>query len=122
MTRALVVDDEYAIVEALEALLTDEGYAVVVAKDGVEGLEKLRHERPDFALIDLMMPVMSGEEMLEKMRAEPSFPTCPVILMSAARREDLVATLGVAAFLRKPFGIDELLATIEHVLDGKPAG
>ena len=116
MTRVLVVDDEDAIGEALEALLTDEGYTVVAAKDGVEGLETVRAQRPDFCLRDLMMPVMSGDQLLEKLAHDSTIPRCPIILMSAARRDDLVGNGGAAAFLRKPFGIQELLDTIARVL------
>jgi CheY-like chemotaxis protein len=119
MSRILVVDDEYAIVEALEALLTDEGYAVVVAKDGREGLQKVKEEKPDICLIDLMMPVMSGDKMLEDMRADPAIPRTRIILMSAARRGDLAEQLGADAFLRKPFSIEELLTTIEAVMKKK---
>jgi CheY-like chemotaxis protein len=111
MTRLLVVDDETAIVEALQDILAVEGYEVVVAFNGQEGLRCLSELRPDLVLLDLMMPVMDGREMLQRIRADPALKDLPVVVMSAGRiaeeeRRAASATLG------KPFELEALLETI----------
>lgn len=115
MKRILVVDDEYAIVEALEALLTDEGYEVVVAGNGREALLRVRERAPQLILIDDMMPLMGGRETIAALRSEPAFDGVPVILMSAARVEP-PPHLRIYRFLRKPFSLQTLLDSIETAL------
>src|SRR5262245_24724606 len=114
MKTILVVDDEYAILDALRAILEDEGYAVLTAADGKEALELLdKGPVPDALLIDVMMPIMDGREVVEVVRKRPATSTVPVILMSAAPRAlARGADLGVAANLQKPFAVDTLLDTL----------
>jgi CheY-like chemotaxis protein len=112
-----LVDDEYAIVEILSAILEDEGYRMTTAANGQEGLERLAEELPDVALIDVMMPKLDGQAMLHAMRADPRFARVPVILMSAAEKFASEMTDGVA-FLHKPFDVHALLAVIDRLLNG----
>ncbi len=109
MKLIVVVDDEYALAEALAGLLEDEGYRVLVAQDGRDGLAQLQDEVPALCFIDLMMPVMGGADMLRAMRADPRLKAVPVVLMTAARRELVPDDLTVQGFLRKPFPIDALI-------------
>jgi CheY-like chemotaxis protein len=111
MKRILVVDDEYAIVEALQALLADEGYEVIVAGNGKEGLARARTDRPALCLVDVMMPVMGGRELAAALRSDPELREIPIILMSAAR-VPVDPGLRVNRVLRKPFALDELLESI----------
>src|SRR5690242_13837415 len=99
MKTILVVDDEYAMVEALSALLADEGYRVVAAANGEEALARLADSSPDLVLLDVMMPRLDGREVLRTMRAEPAFARVAVIMMSAAARPLGKDELGDAVFL-----------------------
>jgi len=120
MKRILVVDDESAIVDALQDILSSEGYEVDTAINGAEGLERLRAKRPDLVLLDLMMPVLDGLGMLERMRAELGPRGLPVVLMSAGRPPPEVKS-SVDHFLEKPFHLDSLIDAVTKLLDGAEA-
>jgi CheY-like chemotaxis protein len=120
MKRLLIVDDEQAIVEALQDILSAEGYDVVTAFNGAEGLQCMADAKPDLVLLDLMMPVMDGREMLRRMREDPALNGVPVVVMSAGRISD-EERKSSARFLAKPFELDALLDTISELLAGGPA-
>jgi CheY-like chemotaxis protein len=114
MTRLLVVDDELAIVDALQDILSSvEGYEVMTAYNGQEGLRSMGETRPDLVLLDLMMPVMDGREMLQRMRADPKFSDIPVVVMSAGRISD-EERRAASATLPKPFELDSLLEAVSR--------
>ena len=117
MATVLVVDDEFGIVDVLEPILTDEGYRVLTACNGKQGLVRLAEERPDVVLLDFMMPILGGAEMLRAMAAEPVHQRIPVIMISSLR-EDVIAEKckGYAAFLHKPFRAAAVLSTVARVL------
>jgi CheY-like chemotaxis protein len=117
MATVLVVDDEFGIVDVLETILTDEGYRVVTACNGKQGLVRLSEEEPDVILLDFMMPILGGDEMLRAMAAEPAYQRIPVIMISSLS-EDVIAERcgGYAAFLHKPFRAAAVLSTVAHVL------
>jgi len=110
----LLVEDEPGIAGLLRDVLEDEGYAVLVATDGVTGLRRVRTERPDLLLSNIQMPQMSGADMVRAIRAESAFDGMPIILMSAA------AALGEGVpsdgFFEKPFQLDTLIATVARLL------
>ena len=114
--KILVVDDDVSIGNMLEEMLKREGYAVLHAYSGTEALLLLRENEPDLALLDLMLPGMSGEEVL------PHLQGIPVIVMSArAEVDDKVDLLlgGAADYVTKPFSGKELLARIAVQLRGR---
>jgi CheY-like chemotaxis protein len=117
MRTVLVVDDEFGIVDVLETILIDEGYRVLTACNGKQGLVRLSAEKPDVVLLDFMMPILGGGEMLRAMAAEPAYQRIPVIMMSSLR-EDVIAEKckGYAAFLHKPFRAAAVLSTVARVL------
>ncbi len=117
MATVLVVDDEFGIVDVLETLLTDEGYRVLTACNGKQGLVKLSEERPDVILLDFMMPILGGGEMLRAMAAEPIYQRIPVIMISSLS-QDVIAEKckGYAAFLHKPFRAAAVLSAVARVL------
>lgn len=119
MNIILVVDDEYAIVDALASILEFEGYSVVTASNGREALERFYEKSPDLVLMDVMMPEMDGREALRAIRNNGKAAT-PVVLMSAGAPEVVANSLDgldPSAFLRKPFEIDELLELIQKLLE-----
>ncbi|QRO02165.1 response regulator [Archangium violaceum] len=116
MRTLLVVDDEVGITDALTDLLGDEGYLVLVAHNGKDGLKRIAEKRPDLLLLDYMMPVMDGRELLLALQADPAYQGLPVILMSAMPRSSIPPDCKPAAFLRKPFELDQLLAEVGRLL------
>jgi CheY-like chemotaxis protein len=118
MPTVLVVDDEFGIVDVLETILADEGYRVLTACNGKQGLVRLSEEKPEVILLDFMMPILSGGEMLRAMAAEPTYRYIPVIIMSSLSEEAVAERCkGYAAFLHKPFRAAAVLSTIGRVLD-----
>jgi CheY-like chemotaxis protein len=117
MPTVLVIDDEFGIVDVLETILVDEGYRVLTACNGKQGLLRLSAEKPDVILLDFMMPILSGGEMLRAMATERDYKHIPVIMMSSLR-EDAVAERceGYSAFLHKPFRAAAVLNTVARVL------
>lgn len=116
MKTVLVVDDEFVIREVLMELLVWEGYTVVTATNGEEGLEQLAGLRPALVLLDFMMPVMDGLDMLQRMRADAALRGIPVILMTAAPASLREEAPLWDVLLPKPFSIDTLREAIAKAL------
>lgn len=116
MKTLLVVDDEVGITEALNDLLSEEGFHVLVAATGKEALARLAEKRPDLILLDYMMPVMDGRDVLNALQCDAAHRHIPVLMMSAMPRSSLPLDCQPTAFLRKPFTIDRLLAEVHRLL------
>ena len=117
MATVLVVDDEFGIVDVVETILADEGYRVLTASNGKQGLVRLSEEKPDVILLDFMMPILGGGDMLRAMAAEPAYQRIPVIMMSSLREEAVAERCkGYAGFLHKPFRVAAVLSTVARVL------
>lgn len=117
--RVLVVEDDPANRALLDALLRREGYDVVVAANGRDGLLAAREEAPDLVLLDIEMPAMNGLDVCRSLRADPATVALPIILLTGrSETRDVVDGLDAGAddFLRKPFERAELLARIRSVL------
>lgn len=122
MRTVLVVDDEFGVAEVLEAILQDEGYRVVTAINGRQGLERAAETQPDLIMLDVMMPIMDGAATLAALRADSRFSHVPVILMSSLDEATASETCrGFQAFLRKPFRINQLLSLLGQVMSVPPA-
>src|SRR5690242_9623508 len=116
MRTVLVVDDEYGVAEVLEAVLQDEGYRVVTAINGRQGLDRALEMAPDLIMLDLMMPIMGGAATLQALQAHPTLNRVPVVLMSSLDEAAVRETChGYRAFLRKPFRMAEMLALLEEL-------
>lgn len=113
--RVLVVDDDDATREAVRTILELSDYLVDTAVDGAEALEKVRTNRPDAVLLDLMMPVMDGWKFMEACRSDPTCVQLPVVVLSAARNaSESAAALGSHGCVLKPFDIRDLLDAVEQ--------
>jgi len=121
----LVVDDEPDIVDFLTTVLADEGYRTEVARDGLEALSKIHEVQPSLVILDLMMPRMSGFEVLDTMRAAGHKKRPSVIVLSAkSTHQDILNALekGADDFIPKPFDLEDLLLRIRVWLSRtKPA-
>ena len=118
-TRILVVDDEPHIRRVLSAVLGSRGYDVMMANDGLQGLEELGEHDVDLVILDLMMPGASGLEILAKIRTDPKRSHTPVIILTAKGQDtdrDAALAGGADDFLTKPFSPKKLLARIEEIL------
>lgn len=118
----LIADDEPLLTELLDFRLSVRGFRTIVAHDGREALEKLASERPDAVVLDMMMPVHDGLEVLRRMRADPDHADTPVIMLTARRGEsDVVGALELGAndYLVKPFLPEELLIRLTRMLASK---
>ena len=112
----LIVEDDRNIAGLLQMYLEKEGYAVTVAYDGGQGLQKFRAIRPDLVLLDVMMPVMDGWTVCKNIRAESQTPI--IMLTAKSETDDKVQGLrsGADDYITKPFEMKEVLARIEAVL------
>jgi DNA-binding response OmpR family regulator len=117
--KILIADDEPNIVVSLEYLMKRAGYQVLVARDGQQALDLLRSERPALVLLDLMMPVKSGIEVCQELRADEGLSGTKVLMLTAKGRDtDVQKGLGVGAdaYMTKPFSTKELAAKVAEML------
>jgi two-component system phosphate regulon response regulator PhoB len=138
--RILIVDDEPDIVTFLSAVLEENGYSSLSAKDGVEGLEVIRKERPDLILLDLMMPKKSGITLFQELRNDPKMSDIPVVVVTGVSEvtgvdfrnfmykrplkdeKKFVETTGLTkytvpnGYVEKPIDPDELIKAIKEAL------
>ena len=118
----LIADDEPLLTELLDFRLTARGYETVIARDGREALAKLVETSPQAVVLDMMMPVHDGLEVLRRIRASEQHATTPVIMLTARRGEaDVIGALELGAddYLVKPFLPEELLVRLARLLAGK---
>lgn len=109
--RVLVIDDEPSILAAVRMCLRSTGWTLYLAAKAREGAELARQERPDVIVCDVVMPEMSGRQLLWELKQDPATAHIPFVFMSGAER-----CFDAAGFLEKPFGPHELRHVIESVL------
>jgi len=117
--KVLVADDELHIIHVVAIKLRNNGYEVVAASNGAEAYELACQEKPDIVVTDYQMPLMTGLELIEKMRQDERTRNIPVVLLTArsfAITQEMQETLGVSECLSKPFSPKELLKTIQDIL------
>ena len=119
MAQILVVDDEMGIRELLSEILTDEGHSVALAENAAAARKARGDKRPDLVLLDIMLPEISGYEIVEAMRADAGLRGVRVLMMTARgsvveRRRGLA--LGADGFIAKPFELAELRAEMARLL------
>ncbi len=119
--KVLVCDDERHIVRLIQVNLERQGYIVVTAFDGKEGLEKIRSEKPNLVVLDVMMPYMDGFEVLKTIRREPETESLPVIMLTAKAQDKDVFEgyhYGADMYLTKPFNPMELVTFVKRIAQG----
>lgn len=117
MKTILVVDDELASAEVLSLILEEEGYRTVCASNGQQGLARVREVWPQLVMLDYMMPVMSGAQMGQALRASPDTRGMKIV-MNSSLPEEMVRDHfdGYDAYLRKPYKLDVALRLIAKLL------
>jgi len=118
--RVVCIEDEPEMIDLVRLILGRKGFEVIGADGGIEGLEKVRTEKPDLVLLDLMMPDMDGWEVYQQIKADPELRDIPVVVVTAkAQSIDKVLGLHIAKvddYITKPFGPQELLESVEKIL------
>jgi len=128
IVSALVVEDEPDYAGLIAEVLEDDGYAVTMASDGIEALEKVRVQRPDVITLDIQMPRKGGIEFYRELKSDPEFNEIPVVVVTGITKDDPDMTTFVRtflevehlpmpdAYLEKPVGNDQLLSVIHDAL------
>ncbi|OGL40033.1 MAG: DNA-binding response regulator [Candidatus Schekmanbacteria bacterium RIFCSPHIGHO2_02_FULL_38_11] len=114
--KVLIIDDDKKLVGMIKNYLEKDGYEIIVAFDGAEGIEKTESHRPDLVILDLMLPKLDGLEVCKLIRKESSMP---ILMLSAKGEEaDIVVGLELGAddYLSKPFSLRELSARVKAIL------
>ena len=119
MKMILVIDDEKDLIKLVDHHLSKEGYLVIGARDGAEGLDVARKHKPDLILLDIMMPKMDGWQVCKQIKATAGIAQTPVIMLTARAHETdkvLGLELGADDYITKPFSPRELVARVKAVL------
>jgi CheY-like chemotaxis protein len=114
----LLAEDDQDIRDVVQEVLEERGYDVIPARTGRQALDVLALDsasRPDVVILDLMMPIVTGWQVLEQMRSQPELEKIPVIILTAVSQD---MPSGATAILRKPFDIDQLLAILKSDVPG----
>jgi DNA-binding response OmpR family regulator len=121
--RILIVDDEADLVSVLRIGLEIEGFEVLDAADGEEGLRRAREERPSLMVLDLMLPKLDGYKVCRALKFDERYKSLPIFILSARSGEQdrrLALDMGADAFVTKPYDMAELVAKIRHRLESGP--
>ena len=119
MAKILVAEDEPSLYKLLEFRLNSLGHEILLATDGKQALAMVKSDRPDLVLLDVMMPVMGGIEVLRTLKEDESTKNIPVIMLSAKGQEkDIFIGLerGADDYITKPFGFSNLVDRINKAL------
>ena len=117
--KVLVVDDEVYILHILDFILGAESYDVVTATNGEQALQKVREEKPDLVILDIMMPKLDGYETCRMIKNDPATKNIPVILLTAKGREvdqKLGREVGANDYMTKPFSPSKLIERVQAIL------
>jgi DNA-binding response OmpR family regulator len=119
-SRILIVDDELDLVSVLRMGLEIEGFEVIEAMDGEEGLRRARNDRPDLMVLDLMLPKMDGYKVCRALKFDERFRNLPIIILSARSGESdrrLALDMGANLFVTKPYEMGDLVGKIRVQLE-----
>lgn len=114
--KILLIDDEKDLVDLVKSNLESNGYDVLIAFNGKQGLEKAMAEQPDLIILDIMMPVMDGFETLRKIRDDDRIKNTPIIMLTVKSETESIfkaEELGSTDYITKPFSLEELINLIK---------
>jgi len=120
--KILVIEDDPAISRLVDYSLRHEGYTVLSASNGLEGIRKAHNEAPDLIILDVMLPGMDGFEICHRLRAETDTAQLPILMFSAKAQEvdkDTVLKVGADDYLPKPAAPAEIVSRVEKLLAKK---
>ena len=114
------MDDEPSVVVAIQFLMEQQGYRVMIAERGEDALDLIYQYKPDLVLLDIMLPGIDGYEVCEIVRLNPKYRKIKIIFLTAKGREEEIAkglALGADAYITKPFSNIELVVTVKEILE-----
>ncbi|MFH0771760.1 MAG: response regulator [Candidatus Omnitrophota bacterium] len=117
--KILIIEDEIRLCEILELRFKDEGFEVVIANDGISGLDKANLEKPDIIILDLALPRLSGEEVCRQVRKDKIIGKTPIIMLtgkSADADRVIGRVIGANCYITKPFQFDELIDEVRRLM------
>ncbi len=116
--KILVVDDDPVVVRMVEALLKNKGYEVIISRDGLEALARIKKDDPDLVVLDILMPEINGYDVCCELRFNRDFKKIPILILSETEKELDAETEKRAniKYLHKPFEKDEFLKEIDLLL------
>ncbi len=117
--KIVLAEDEPQIARLIEFKLKKEGYSVTRKENGEEAIKAIKEDKPDLILLDIMMPVMGGYEVLRRLKEDEDLKSVPVIMLTArAQEKDVVKGIAMGAedYITKPFHPAELLARVKRIL------
>ena len=117
--KIIVVDDEPDILKTMEIFLKCEGFDVITAVDGIEGLEKIKKETPDLVILDVMLPKLDGYKVCRLLKFDRNYKNIPIVIFTARAQEideKKAKEVKADAFITKPFQPDVFLAKIRELL------
>jgi len=116
--KILICDDDEGILDMLEMVFEDTPYNIIPEQNSLNIKWLVEKEQPDLILLDLWMPVLSGDQVLKSLRKNPETKGLPVIIISASREgKEIAAAAGATGFISKPFDFDELMAMVDGFLN-----
>lgn len=119
MKTVLIIDDENYINRLVHFNLLEDGYDVITASSGKEGLDLLKKKHPDLVILDIAMPEMDGFTVMEKMREDDDLKNIPILILTAKVMEEVekrAMKLGAAGFMTKPFSPSELSKRVDEII------
>lgn len=118
--QILIVDDEPSIIVALQFLMEQNGYKTLVAFSGEEAMEAVARHHPDLILLDIMLPVVDGFEVCQRVRENPAWKDIRIVMVTALGSDVNVTKgldLGADAYITKPFSNAELVAKVKELIE-----
>lgn len=113
----LVCDDEAGILDVVEMMLDAEGFTVETELESINLLDRIKKHSPDLLIVDLWMPVLSGDEVIKKIRSSSDMSKLPIMVMSASRDGDRIAEeAGANTFISKPFDINAFISKVNELI------
>ncbi len=122
MKRILIIDDELDMAETMALLLKDEGYEATALADGLEGFENMKQAPPHLVILDVMMPIFNGLDIVRLMKKDSKLSSIPILLISASKEPEMEMEMEMEndkwnQFLRKPFDIYELIKQVNILIN-----
>ena len=118
MAKILIVDDDFLITGLMHSLVTMDRHEATIVNDSTEAIRTAHSVQPDLITLDLMMPMLSGYDLCQMLRADPKFQHTPIIIISAkedTQSKEKAFKLGATEYITKPFDIDHFLKTIQRL-------
>lgn len=118
--KVLIIEDNPVIIRMNEKLLGSQGYDVITARDGAEGIERAVKERPDVILLDIILPVMHGFEVCKELRKDPATEKIPIIIVTGTGLEEVAqheSAVDAQGYIAKPYDFRTIDALIKKVLN-----